>query len=345
MSSSVLSTFLVTTVLLDSLSRRNSPQGRRFFTRRARRLAAGLAAMVSVVLVLVAIGTYKSPETARTAIGAVLLHANVAQFSGDYFSAFAQRNPLEHTWSLSVEEHFYLATFLAVLVLWKVSGHNLKRTRQGLLVLSGVVAVGSVIVSRHLLHVGATPNRMYMGTDTRAVAAATGVAVAAALWGRWDLQSRYGSGCGVVARLVSLAAWALFIGIVVAALLRWYPTLEWFASGGWAVSALAGALWSSARSRDHRGKVSGNAAFQWAGRRSYGIYLGTSHYSCFPPSSAAGASPRPSWALWWQRSCRTTSWRRVPRRRPRRRCPDGPCLRTWGGRGVPGARARGLRSA
>ena len=53
-------------------------------------------------------------ESAKTALGAALLHANVAQFGGDYFSAFAERNPLEHTWSLSVEEHFYLATFAAV---------------------------------------------------------------------------------------------------------------------------------------------------------------------------------------------------------------------------------------
>lgn len=270
----VLSTFLVTTVLLDSLARRNGPQGRRFFTRRARRLAAGLAAMVAVVLALVAIGTYKSPNTARTAIGAVLLHANIAQFSGDYFSAFAQRNPLEHTWSLSVEEHFYLATFLSVLVLWKATGHNLRRTRIGLIVLSGFVAVGSVLAARHLLHVGATPNRIYMGTDTRAVAAATGVAIAAGLWGRWDLQGRDGAERGVAARLVSWSAWALFVGILVAAVLRWYPTLDWFASGGWAISALAGALLVIACGRaTTAGKVSGNAAFQWAGRRSYGIYL------------------------------------------------------------------------
>lgn len=270
----VLSTFLVTSVLLDSLARRGGPQGRRFFTRRARRLAAGLAAMVAVVLLLVGLGTYKSPDTARTAVGAVMLHANIAQFSGDYFTAFAQRNPLEHTWSLSVEEHFYLATFLAVLVLWKATGRNLRRTRMALLALSAVVAVGSVVMSRHLLHVGATPNRMYMGTDTRAVAAAVGVAVAAGLWGRWDLRSRDGSYNGPAARIVSWSAWALFIGIVLAALLRWYPTLDWFASGGWAISALAGALLVIAAGRaTTAGRVSGNAALQWAGRRSYGIYL------------------------------------------------------------------------
>ncbi|MCO5317074.1 MAG: acyltransferase [Microthrixaceae bacterium] len=269
----VLSTFLVTTVLLDSLSRRGGPQGRRFFTRRARRLAAGLAVMVATVLALVAVGVYKSPETTRTAVGAVLLHANVAQFSGDYFAAFAERNPLEHTWSLSVEEHFYLATFLVVLVLWWATRRNLRRTRIGLLVVAAGVAVGSVLSARHLLDGGATANRMYMGTDTRAVAAAVGVAVAAALWGRWDLKRSDGTD-GFASRIVSWSAWTLFIGIIVAALARWYPTLEWFASGGWFVSALAGALLVVAAGRaTTAGRVSGNAAFQWAGRRSYGIYL------------------------------------------------------------------------
>ncbi|MEZ5239114.1 MAG: acyltransferase [Microthrixaceae bacterium] len=269
----VLSTFLVTTVLLDSLARRGGPQGRRFFTRRARRLAAGLAAMVAVVLALVAIGIYQSPETTRTAAGAVLLHANIAQFSGDYFAAFAERNPLEHTWSLSVEEHFYLATFLVVLVLWRVTGRNLRRTRIGLVAVSLVAAVASVLAARHLLHVGATPNRIYMGTDTRAVAAAMGVAIAALLWGRWDLQRRDGT-VGAAARLVSWSAWALVVGIVAAALFRWYPTLDWFASGGWAVTAAAGALLVVAAGRaSTAGRVSGNPALQWAGRRSYGIYL------------------------------------------------------------------------
>lgn len=269
----VLSTFLVTTVLLDSLARRGGPQGRRFFTRRARRLAAGLAAMVAIVLGLLAAGIYKSPDTARTAIGAVMLHANVAQFSGDYFTAFAQRNPLEHTWSLSVEEHFYLATFLVVWALWRATGRDLRRTRIALLAVSALVAIASVLSARHLSSVGATANRIYMGTDTRAVAAAAGVAVAAALWGRWDLTRRDGT-AGSAPRIISWAAWTLFLGIVAAAVLRWYPTLEWFASGGWAASAAVGAVLVMAAGRaTTAGRISGNAALRWTGQRSYGIYL------------------------------------------------------------------------
>lgn len=264
----VLSTFLVTTVLLDSLARRDAPEGRRFFTRRARRLAAGLFAMVAVVLVLLAAGAFGNPATGRTALGAVLLHANVAQFSGDYFAGFAERNPLEHTWSLSVEEHFYLATFLAVALLWWLTGRNLRATRIGLLSVSAAVAVWSVLSAGHLVERGASPNRIYMGTDTRAVAAALGVALAAGLRGRWDLG-------GVLGRRLAMTGAAAVI--VVAALslpFGWHPDLEWYATGGWIVTALAGGvLLLAALPGRTPGVVSGNPVLGWAGRRSYGIYL------------------------------------------------------------------------
>ncbi len=263
----VLSTFLVTTLLLDSLSRHGGPQGRRFFTRRVRRLAAGLAAMLLVVLALAAAGAFTNPDIGRTALGAALLHANVAQFGGDYFSAFAERNPLEHTWSLSVEEHFYLATFAAVAITWLLSRRDLRRTRIALVALAGVVALGAVLSSRHLLSVGADPNRIYMGTDTRSVAAAAGVALAALRWGRWDLPGRLG-------RAVSAGAWALAAAVVFVVLLGWRPTLDWYAGGGWAVTALGATVVVAAAARHRRaGSVSANPLLQWAGRRSYGIYL------------------------------------------------------------------------
>lgn len=65
-------------------------------------------------------------ETAKTALGAVLLVANVviARTSGDYFGTPAESNALLHTWSLSLEEQFYLVFPFLLLVALKWMERN-----------------------------------------------------------------------------------------------------------------------------------------------------------------------------------------------------------------------------
>ena len=109
----VISGFVITGML----RREWAAQGRirlgHFYMRRFKRLTPALALMVSVamllsVLVLSPLGTQQT--AAQTAIGAMLLLANVviARTTGGYFDAPAATNPLLNTWSLSVEEQFYL---------------------------------------------------------------------------------------------------------------------------------------------------------------------------------------------------------------------------------------------
>ena len=109
----VISGFVITGML----RREWAAQGRirlgHFYMRRFKRLTPALALMVSVamllsVLVLSPLGTQQT--AAQTAIGAMLLLANVviARTTGGYFDAPAATNPHLNTWSLSVEEQFYL---------------------------------------------------------------------------------------------------------------------------------------------------------------------------------------------------------------------------------------------
>lgn len=108
----VISGFVITGLILrEHLRGRFSPAT--FFARRAKRLLPALALMTAVVLVLTLL--FLSPygpqqQAANTAIGAMLLVANmvILRTQGDYFDAAAEANPLLHTWSLSVEEQFYL---------------------------------------------------------------------------------------------------------------------------------------------------------------------------------------------------------------------------------------------
>lgn len=99
------------------LAREHANQGRislaRFYVRRFKRLTPALALVVSVTLVgsaLILSPIDAQQTTVSTARGALLLVANfvIMRITGGYFGEAAEVNPLLHTWSLSVEEQFYL---------------------------------------------------------------------------------------------------------------------------------------------------------------------------------------------------------------------------------------------
>lgn len=91
-----------------------------FFARRVRRLLP--AATVTIAAVLVAGALLLSPETyretGRSAVAAALMFANFLFYrTAGYFSAPPDEKPLLHTWSLSVEDQFYLTWPLLLLLL------------------------------------------------------------------------------------------------------------------------------------------------------------------------------------------------------------------------------------
>src|SRR5438270_352654 len=106
-----LSGYLITDLLLGHWRRHGELGLRTFWIRRARRLLPALFAMLVVVSIVVAV--FDSGELAsvrRQVISAALYFANwstIAQH-GSYFARFALPLPLDHLWSLSIEEQFYL---------------------------------------------------------------------------------------------------------------------------------------------------------------------------------------------------------------------------------------------
>lgn len=147
----VISGFVVGGVLLRELGKGSGLGFRAFYARRARRLLPALALMSTVVavastLLLSPLTTQRS--TARTGIAASLFVANIQLANvpkAGYFGVASSTNALLHTWSLSVEEQFYLGfpALLAALWWWATRG-SLDRPRRRLVL---VVLVGSSVAS------------------------------------------------------------------------------------------------------------------------------------------------------------------------------------------------------
>ena len=120
-------------------------------------------------------GTY--PTLRGDAFSSLFYYANwhfIANGS-NYFNQSALTSPLTHTWSLAVEEQFYLVWPLIVLGLFKIW-----RSTRVLLVVCVVGALASA-VEMGLLYSPGNVNRLYYGTDTRAQSLLVGAALAASL--------------------------------------------------------------------------------------------------------------------------------------------------------------------
>lgn len=110
----VISGFVITRMLLRESSATGKLRFREFYLRRVRRILPALAVALSGTLVLGILLAPLGAQTtaARTGISASLINANTylirAGGGGGYFGVNAAANPLLHTWSLAVEEQFYL---------------------------------------------------------------------------------------------------------------------------------------------------------------------------------------------------------------------------------------------
>ncbi len=174
-----LSGFLITSLLISEWRRTTTVRLGRFWARRARRLLPALLVMLLGVALFAAFvvpaGTY--PTLRGDAFSSLFYFANwhfIANGS-NYFNQSALTSPLTHTWSLAVEEQFYLVWPLVVLGLFK-----LWKSTRVLLVVCIVGALASA-VEMGVLYSPARVNRLYYGTDTRAQSLLVGAALAASL--------------------------------------------------------------------------------------------------------------------------------------------------------------------
>ncbi len=257
----VLSGFLITSLLLADLDLKH------FWVRRARRLLP--AAVLVIVTCLVVTAAFYPWEAARTrgdAIASLFYVNNWHQILADrsYFAAFERPSTLQHLWSLSVEEQFY--------VLWPLAlGFGLARVgRRWTVRATALAAVASALLMALLFSPGHDASRVYYGTDTHA----SGLLIGALLAFAWPLGPlRTAPRRGAVAVLDAAAVVALLA--LLGAMATWhdYDTLVF--RGGFVIVGLVTAVLLAAvvHPASRIAPVLGSAPLRWIGQRSYGIYL------------------------------------------------------------------------
>ena len=174
-----LSGFLITSLLITEWQRTTTVRLRAFWARRARRLLPALLVMLLGVALygafLVPSGTY--PHLRADGFSSLFYYANwhFIAIGSNYFNQTGLTSPLTHTWSLAVEEQFYLVWPLIVLGVFK-----LWRSTRALLLACVAGALASAI-EMALLYSPSRVNRLYYGTDTRAQSLLVGAALAVSL--------------------------------------------------------------------------------------------------------------------------------------------------------------------
>ena len=265
----VLSGFLITRMLLKQVES-GWVHLAGFWSRRVRRLAPAIVLMVSAMIAWGALGaSMTSRDALRGDITATLAYVANWHFiaTSSYFQATGDDSALLHMWTLAVEEQFYLLWPLTLFLI------ALLVPRRARLTVVGAVAVSGVLVSAWRLEslwVGSdTPDRAYMGTDSRMFGPLLGAAVAILLMRAPGLGASHRPNATLMVMGSAILVWAMF------ALGSANGPSEMYPRGGALLVALGSAavIWSLSTRTSRASAILGLPPIAYLGRISYGIYI------------------------------------------------------------------------
>jgi peptidoglycan/LPS O-acetylase OafA/YrhL len=266
----VISGYLITAHLLREATNTGSISLARFWARRIRRLlpAAITVLVLSAVATMIWVPKSLWQQTAQE-LGASALYVQnwlLASNSVDYLAAENSATLVQHFWSLSVEEQFYIAwPLILIAALW--IAHKISRripARSTFAVALIVIAIASFVYSVYVT--SSAPSIAYFSTPARAWEFAAGGIVAVLA-----LETRFAV---LPDRVRSVVAWAGLALMVVSAV--WFTAATPF-PGSAALLPVVGAILfiiaGNVESAWSPGYLNGFKPIQVIGDLSYGIYL------------------------------------------------------------------------
>ena len=290
----VISGYVITRLLLDSIQERGGLDLRDFYMARVRRLLPPLVFMIVVTSIVVGLW---APDTSKK----FLSDAPFSLFGGmnwwlvfnnqDYFESSGRPPLLQHTWSLAVEAQFYLLWPLILLLVLKYLG---KRVIPAAALTSAAISgITLMLVSFQIDAASSSKvSHVYFGTDTHSIGLFLGAALAVS-WipQNFNLQvtrraQDFIDGIGVFGFIGILATFALID--------ESKPTLYRIAfplAGIFGTAILISIVHPASRFAP----LLRNKVLLWIGERSYAIYLW--HWVIFQISRPQVDLDGENWAL------------------------------------------------
>ena len=268
----VISGYVITRLLLDSIQRSGGLDLRAFYAARIRRLLPPLVFMIVTTTVVVGLW---APDTMRRFLG----DTPFALFGGmnwwlvfrqtDYFEAIGRPPLLQHTWSLGVEAQFYLVWPLILLLVLRYFGKN--KIPGAALLIAAFSGIALLVVSLQIdAASGSQVSHVYFGTDTHSI----GLFLGAALAVRWIPQNLQETVSRKAQDFIDGIGVFGFLGIIAAFLFidETDPTLYKLAfplAGIFGCAIITSVVHPASRFAP----ILSSKPFIWIGERSYAIYL------------------------------------------------------------------------
>ena len=266
----VISGYVITRLLLDSIARSGGLDLRGFYKARARRLLPPMVFMIVVTAFYVSIWAQDSVKRFLTDIPfslSGLMNWWLVFKEQDYFEAIGRPPLLQHTWSLAVESQFYLIWPVLLLLILKRFGKRVIPIAALAIALFSGIALFLVSLR---LDATSTVSHVYFGTDTHSV----GLFLGAALAVSWIPQNFKSEVSNKAQNFIDFIGVFGLVGILGSFLLidESSPTAYKIA---FPLAAVFGAaiVTSIVHPASRFAPVLQNRILLWIGERSYAIYL------------------------------------------------------------------------